>query len=108
MRRVSFAVAAAMLVSGCSNGPESLIDQASNSASQTICSATFVSGLAPDDAYRAELRPEPGMWAVAWALNYDVDRAQREIDRVRGGEKHTDEETGAKSIHSSGSKDRRD
>jgi CubicO group peptidase (beta-lactamase class C family) len=72
-------LAATSLLGGCAHGPASLLGQASGASSQTICSAAFVSGLAPDAAYRAALRPEPGMWAVAWALRYRVDPARREV-----------------------------
>jgi hypothetical protein len=55
------------------------VDEASSAASQTICSGVFVSGLTPQKAYGAELRPEPGMWAVDWGLRYQVDPAAREV-----------------------------
>ena len=85
MKHVLPVLAAAALLSGCSDGPVSLLDQASNSASQTVCSGTFVSGIAPDEAYREEMRPEPGMWAVDWALRYDVDQAHREVRSTIAG-----------------------
>lgn len=79
MNKMCGVAAAAVLLTGCSVGHGSLLDQASNSASQTICSGTFVMGLPPDTAYKEEMRPEPGVWAIDWALHWDVDRAHREV-----------------------------
>lgn len=79
MKTLCCVIALGLLLSGCSYGPRPLLEEASSAASQVVCSGTFVSGLAPDIAYRAQLRPEPGMWAVSWALHYDVDRAHREV-----------------------------
>jgi CubicO group peptidase (beta-lactamase class C family) len=72
-------IVAAIFANGCLYGPASLLDEASSATSQVVCSGTFVSGIAPDEAYRAELRPEPGMWAVDWMLRYEVDRARGEV-----------------------------
>jgi CubicO group peptidase (beta-lactamase class C family) len=85
MRQICCVLALAALVGGCSYGPTSLLNEASNAASQTICSGTFVSGLAPDEAYRAALRPEPGMWAIDWALHYEVDRTHHEVRSTIAG-----------------------
>jgi CubicO group peptidase (beta-lactamase class C family) len=85
MRQLCCILAATAFVGGCSYGPTSLLDEASNAASQIICSGTFVSGLAPDEAYREELKPEPGVWAVDWALHYDVDREHREVRSTIAG-----------------------
>jgi CubicO group peptidase (beta-lactamase class C family) len=79
MKRAGCVVLAAIVLGGCSHGPGSLLEEASDATSQTVCSGAFVMDIPPDEAYRAELRPEPGMWAVAWALHYDVDRANREV-----------------------------
>ncbi len=79
MKDICCILVAAMVMSGCSHGPGSLLGEASSAASQTVCSGTFVMGLPPEEAYRAEFRPEPGVWAVDWALRYQVDRAQREV-----------------------------
>jgi len=85
MRKIAIVLSATMLAGGCSAGPVSLLNEASNSASQTVCSAAFISGIKPEDAYREELRPEPGMWAVDWALRYDVDTAHREVRSTIAG-----------------------
>ena len=51
----------------------SLLKIASGSTSQNVCSATFVSGLDADRVYLEDVRGEPGMGLIAWALNYNVD-----------------------------------
>jgi hypothetical protein len=80
------AAVAVLLLDGCAHAPTALVDEASSAASQTICSGVFVSGLAPQAAYGAELKPEPGMWAVDWGLRYNVDLAAREVRAsVAGG-----------------------
>lgn len=79
-------VLAAMSLGGCAHGPAALLEEASSATSQVVCSAVFVSGLTPEDAYRSELRPEPGMGLIAWTLHYDVDRAHQEVrTRIAGG-----------------------
>jgi len=59
--------------------PDRLIQIASGAASQNVCSGTFVTGFAPERAYADEVRPEPGMDLIAWALAYDVDREARRV-----------------------------
>ncbi len=71
--------AAALLIGGCSAGHGSLLDEASNAASQTVCSGVFVSGLTASTAYDEEMRPEPGVWAINWALHTKVDIAKGEV-----------------------------
>ena len=85
MRQICCGLVVVTLMGGCSYGPASLLSEASNAASQTICSGTFISGLAPDEAYRAALRPEPGMWAIDWALHYEVDHAHHEVRSTIAG-----------------------
>jgi CubicO group peptidase (beta-lactamase class C family) len=72
-------IALSLLLSACTSDPERLLQEASNATSQTVCTGVFVSGLAPDAVFDRELRPEPGMGAIAWSLRYDVDRARREV-----------------------------
>lgn len=70
----------------CTAGPFALLREASGAVSQTLCSKTFVSGLDPATIYREQLRPEPGMFLVAWAMQYDIDRDKREVTtRIAGG-----------------------
>lgn len=86
MNIAHWAVLAALLVSGCSSGPGSQLEEASSAASQTVCSGVFVSGLGADDVYQRALRPEPGMGLVDWALRYQVDNAAREVrSSIAGG-----------------------
>ncbi len=78
MKRAIGALFLMIGLGGCAHGPAALLGQ-SGAASQVICSGVFVSGLAPEEVYHAQLRPEPGMWAVDWALRYRVDRTMREV-----------------------------
>jgi CubicO group peptidase (beta-lactamase class C family) len=82
MRRtltIIFIVLAVGLVAACGAlRPDRLIQITSGATSQNVCSGTFVTGFTPERAYADEVRPEPGMDLIAWALAYDVDRdAQR-------------------------------
>jgi len=52
---------------------------ASGATSFTLCSSVFIAGQDADAVYRDEVRPEPGMGLVAWALDYQVDRQRREV-----------------------------
>jgi hypothetical protein len=70
---------AAIWLAGCTHSPVSMLRQASGATSQGVCSGVFVSGLQPAEVYRLQQRPEPGMWAVDWALRYRVDRTRREV-----------------------------
>jgi CubicO group peptidase (beta-lactamase class C family) len=56
-----------------------LLAETSAATSQTLCTSVFVSGLQPDDAFRKQLRPEPGMGLVNWAMHYEVDKKRREV-----------------------------
>jgi CubicO group peptidase (beta-lactamase class C family) len=56
-----------------------LVRIAAGATSQVVCSKTFVAGLAPDDVYAQDVRPEAGMQLIDWALRYDVDRARKEV-----------------------------
>ncbi|HJW40375.1 MAG TPA: serine hydrolase [Rhizomicrobium sp.] len=73
-------------LAGCSANPLSLLDEATNAASQTACTAQFVSHVSPQDALVKELLPEPGMGAIGWALNTTVDRDKAEArSTIAGG-----------------------
>jgi CubicO group peptidase (beta-lactamase class C family) len=79
MKKLVSALLASIGLAGCAHGPDALLGQASGATSQAICSGLFVSGLQPGDIYRLQQRPEPGMWAVDWALRYRVDNQRREV-----------------------------
>lgn len=79
MKKAVGALLMAIGLGGCTPGPIAMLQQASGSTSQVVCSGVFVSGLEPDEAYRLEQRPEPGMWVVDWALHYQIDRQRREV-----------------------------
>jgi CubicO group peptidase (beta-lactamase class C family) len=70
---------------GCAHGPASLLEQASGATSQMVCSGVFVSGLTADQAYELQVKPEPGMRTVNWALRYRVDAAKREVSTAIAG-----------------------
>jgi CubicO group peptidase (beta-lactamase class C family) len=55
------------------------IQIASGATSRYICTKTFVSGLKPEDIYAQDVRPEPGMGLIDWALRFDVDRVRRDV-----------------------------
>ncbi len=78
------ALALAMLPACTTTAPGLGLQVASASVSQTLCSAVFVTGRDADRAYREESRPIGAMWAVDWALRYEVDTARREV-RTRVG-----------------------
>ncbi len=52
---------------------------ASGLVSQTLCSATFVSGLDPDAVYKETVRPMGGLRTISWAIRYGVDWKRREV-----------------------------
>lgn len=79
------ALAAGLVIADIVFQPMMLLRIASGSISQNICSKTFVSGLPPDEIFDQDLRPEPGMGLIAWALRYDVDRTQREVRTTVAG-----------------------
>lgn len=88
--RIAFQAAFTALVpiflAGCAGfAPGSAVQVASSGVSQTLCSAIFISGRDPDQTFREELRPQPGMGLIAWALHYDVDRTHREVHTTVAG-----------------------
>ena len=44
-----------------------------------ICSETFVSGAEPDKIFAETTAAMPGTGLIGWALNYQVDRARRDV-----------------------------
>jgi CubicO group peptidase (beta-lactamase class C family) len=85
MKGMIGALWATILLGGCAHDPRTLLLEASASTSQELCSDVFVSGLAADAAYRAQIEPEPGVWMVDWALRYHVDLQRREVRSSVGG-----------------------
>ena len=89
-RRVMMQMAAVMSLFACASGPSDLLREATGSVSQTLCSKTFISGLAAKDVLRDHLLPEPGMGAIAWALRYAIDRENKQVRAtVFGGSART-------------------
>ena len=60
-----------------------LLRVATGSVSRSLCSAVFVSGVDPDRLYAEEQRPR--MRAIAWALNYVIDRDRHEVRTTIAG-----------------------
>ena len=59
--------------------PGFLIQIASGSVSQNVCTKTFASGISPQEVYAQDIRPEPGIGLIDWALHFDVDRSRLEV-----------------------------
>lgn len=82
MRRAFFVLALlAVLIAGAIivMQPGLLIQIASGSVSQNVCTKTFVSGIDPAEVYAQDIRPEPGIGLIDWALRFDVDGSRREV-----------------------------
>ena len=45
----------------------------------TLCSATFVSGVDPDQTFAETMAAMPGVGLIGWALGYSIDRDRREV-----------------------------
>src|ERR1700736_138298 len=45
----------------------------------TLCSETFVSGLDPDRVFSETTAAMPGTGLIAWALDYKIDRARKDV-----------------------------
>jgi hypothetical protein len=73
-------IAMAMALAACGHGPAALIQEGSGAVSQTVCSKTFISGLAFEDVMRTHLLPEPGMGFIAHGMRTHIDRAARTVD----------------------------
>ncbi|MGI8437878.1 MAG: serine hydrolase domain-containing protein [Chthoniobacterales bacterium] len=56
-----------------------LLRIATGSVSSSVCAGVFISGLDPEQVYREEQLPNPGIAKLNWALRYTVDRARREV-----------------------------
>jgi CubicO group peptidase (beta-lactamase class C family) len=78
---------AALAIAGCASvQPGRAIDIATASTSHLLCSAVFVSGRDPAQAYHEEMLPETGMGLLDVGLRYDVDPVHRQVrTRFAGG-----------------------
>src|SRR5689334_19421623 len=65
---------------GCADSqPARALRIASASTSMTLCTAAFVTGIAPQRAFETEVAPGPGMRWLAWAVRYEVDPQRRAV-----------------------------
>jgi CubicO group peptidase (beta-lactamase class C family) len=57
----------------------------------TLCSAAFVSGVNPDEAYADTMDAMPGGGLIAWAINYRIDRQAKQVmvTLLGGGQSRT-------------------
>ena len=66
--------------------PDRAIRVATGFTSHTLCSATFASGLGPEQVYAETVEPMSRIWLIDWALRYEIDRPRRQVRaRVAGG-----------------------
>jgi hypothetical protein len=73
-------------LTGCSTvRPDGALRVATGFVSHTLCSETFVSGLAPGQVYAETLQPYPGFRWVAWAFRYTIDSNRREVRTTLAG-----------------------
>ncbi len=78
--RIAALVAVALAITAAIvTRPDILIQTASGSTSHIVCSKAFITGLAPEEAYAQNMRTEPGMGLIAWALHNDVDRTAKRV-----------------------------
>jgi CubicO group peptidase (beta-lactamase class C family) len=78
--------AEAAFVLGCSSArPDRAFDVVSGLVSHTLCSAVFVTGVDPQQAYAEHVAPRPGMGLVNWAVRYDVDTMRRQVSTTVAG-----------------------
>lgn len=59
--------------------PDRALHTVTGVAAHDLCSEVFVSGLDPDRIFTESLKPRPGFELVAWALQYSVEREQRQV-----------------------------
>jgi CubicO group peptidase (beta-lactamase class C family) len=59
--------------------PDRAIQVATGLTARTLCTETFVSGLAPERVYAESLKPTPGFGLLGRRLHYTVDAEAREV-----------------------------
>jgi CubicO group peptidase (beta-lactamase class C family) len=86
MRRFLYALLAlvvlacvAAAVAAVQYRPDRAIRVATEFIAHTLCSATFVSNLDPDQVYREALRPTPGIRLLNRGIRYNVDKLRKEV-----------------------------
>jgi CubicO group peptidase (beta-lactamase class C family) len=80
---VALAVAGASSLGGCS--PLQPVRAASSYTSHTICSETFISGLAPAQVYAETVATTPLYGLIDWLVSYHVDPIKREVSTTVAG-----------------------
>ena len=86
----AFGLSVAIGLSGCADlSVPRALRIASAATSHTLCSSTFISGLPADQAWREEVRPEPGMGLIAWGMRYHVDGQRQEVNTTIAGFSHS-------------------
>jgi len=86
MRKVVFGLAALVVLvialaalAAFRYRPDRAIMVATQYMAHVLCSATFASGLDPDEVYREALAPTPGIRLLNRGISYEVDRLRKEV-----------------------------
>jgi len=84
MRKILFALLALIVLGGAAAvlaavqyRPDRAIRVATEHIAHTLCTATFVSGLDPDQVYRETLRPARGIRVLNRGIRYNVDKLRK-------------------------------
>jgi CubicO group peptidase (beta-lactamase class C family) len=86
MRKILFALLALVVLGGAAAAiaavqyrPDRAILVATEYIAHTLCTATFVSNLDPDQVYRETLRPARGIRVLNRGIRYNVDKLRKEV-----------------------------
>ena len=79
----ALAMAGVGLLGGCS--PLQPVQAASSYTSHTICSETFISGLAPAQVHAETIATTPFYGLIDWLVSYHVDPIKREVSTTLAG-----------------------
>jgi CubicO group peptidase (beta-lactamase class C family) len=86
MRKILLALLALIVLGGIAAGlavrqyrPDRAIQVATEFIAHTLCTATFVSNLDPDQVYREALRPARGIRVLNRGIRYNVDKLRKEV-----------------------------